>query len=161
MGATEEEGLLSFHLHSEGKHFDMLWMESPGSAHRPFITTADVEAGMQYPKMEGQTVFKHATRRFAEVIREGLAHNNLTVDDVDCFFFHQANLRIIEMLCKVMKIPAEKTYNNIQKYGNTTAASIPLCLSEARQAGRIKRGDLICPVAFGSGFTWASALIRW
>jgi 3-oxoacyl-[acyl-carrier-protein] synthase-3 len=161
LGPSEEPGILSFHLHSQGAHHDMLWMEKPGSAHRPIITPEDIAEGRQFPRMEGQTVFKHATRRFGEVIREALTANDLGMDDIDMFFFHQANLRIIEAISKSLRIPPEKTFNNIQKYGNTTAASLPLCMSEAVEAGRLEPGDLVCPAAFGSGFTWASAIIRW
>ncbi len=161
LGPSDEPGVQSFHLHSQGKHYDMLWMEKPGSANKPIITPEDIQEGRHFPKMEGQTVFKHATRRFGEVIQEALKANDLSFDDIDMFFFHQANLRIVEALCKHLSIPAEKTFNNLSRYGNTTAASLPLCISEAVEAGRLKRGDLICPSAFGSGFTWASAIIRW
>jgi len=99
--------------------------------------------------------------RFREVINEALERNALDLGDVDMFIFHQANLRIIETVAKHMGIPADKVFNNLQKYGNTTAASIPICIDEAASQGRLKRGDLLCPASFGSGFTWASALIRW
>lgn len=161
VGPSEEPGIISVHMHSQGKYYDMLWMEKPGSRHYPTITPEDLEEGRHFPRMEGQSVFKHATRRFAEAIDEVLTHNKITVQDVDLFLFHQANLRIIDAISRAAGIPPEKTFNNLQRYGNTTAASIPLCISEAVEAGRLKRGDLVCPVAFGSGFTWASALIRW
>jgi 3-oxoacyl-[acyl-carrier-protein] synthase-3 len=161
LGPSEEEGVISVHLHSQGKYHDMLWLEKPGSESSPTITPEDLEEGRHFPRMEGQTVFKHATKRFAESIQEVLAHNRITAEDVDLFFFHQANLRIIDAISKMVGIPPEKTFNNLQRYGNTTAASIPLCMSEAYQQGVLKRGQLVCPVAFGSGFTWGSALIRW
>jgi 3-oxoacyl-[acyl-carrier-protein] synthase III len=161
LGPTDGEGVISVHLHSQGKYHDMLWLEKPGSESSPTITAEDLEEGRHFPRMEGQTVFKHATKRFAESIQEVLAHNRITVEEIDLFFFHQANLRIIDAISKMVGIPPEKTFNNLQRYGNTTAASIPLCMSEAYEQGVLKRGQLICPVAFGSGFTWGSALIRW
>lgn len=161
LGPTDGEGVISVHLHSQGKYHDMLWLEKPGSESSPTITAKDLEEGRHFPRMEGQTVFKHATKRFAESIQEVLAHNRITVEEIDLFFFHQANLRIIDAISKMVGIPPEKTFNNLQRYGNTTAASIPLCMSEAHEQGVLKRGQLICPVAFGSGFTWGSALIRW
>jgi 3-oxoacyl-[acyl-carrier-protein] synthase-3 len=161
LGPTDGEGVISVHLHSQGKYHDMLWMEKPGSQSSPTITPEDLEEGRHFPRMEGQTVFKHATRRFAESIQETLAHNRIGVEEIDLFFFHQANLRIIDAISKLVGIPPQKTFNNLQRYGNTTAASIPLCMSEAVEQGRLRRGHLICPVAFGSGFTWGSALIRW
>ncbi|MCA9726310.1 MAG: ketoacyl-ACP synthase III [Candidatus Eisenbacteria bacterium] len=161
LGPSEEPGVISVHLHSQGKYFDMLWLEKPGSQSAPTITAHDLEEGRHFPHMEGQTVFKHATRRFAEAIHEVLSHNGTKVEDIDLFFFHQANLRIIDAISKMIGIPPEKSFNNLQRYGNTTAASIPLCMSEAVEQGRLQRGQLVCPVAFGSGFTWGSALIRW
>ena len=159
--ANGDEGLIATALHSQGKYHDLLWMEKPGSASQPMITNEDLESGCHFPQMEGQAVFKHATRRFTEVIPEVLGKANYGMNDVDLFIFHQANLRIIEMVGKTMKIAPEKVFNNLQRYGNTTAASIPLCLSEAAEMGKLKKGDLVCLAAFGSGFTWASALIRW
>jgi 3-oxoacyl-[acyl-carrier-protein] synthase-3 len=161
LGPTDGEGVISVHLHSQGKYHDMLWLEKPGSQSSPTITPEDLEEGRHFPHMEGQAVFKHATRRFAESIQETLAHNRIGVEEIDLFFFHQANLRIIDAISKLVGIPPQKTFNNLQRYGNTTAASIPLCMSEAVEQGRLRRGHLICPVAFGSGFTWGSALIRW
>lgn len=157
----DEEGLIATALHSQGKYHDLLWMEKPGSAAQPMITNEDLATGRQYPRMEGQAVFKYATKRFTEVIPEVLAQTKYGMEDVDLFVFHQANLRIIEMVAKTMRIPAEKVFNNLQRYGNTTAASIPLCLSEAAESGKLRKGDLVCLAAFGSGFTWASALVRW
>ena len=111
--------------------------------------------------MEGGAVFKHAVRRFAESINEALAANNKQLDDVDLFVLHQANIRISNVVADQMGIPAEKVFDNIQKYGNTSAATVPICLSEAKAAGRLNPGDLVCVSAFGAGFTWASALIKW
>jgi 3-oxoacyl-[acyl-carrier-protein] synthase-3 len=114
-----------------------------------------------FPNMDGQLVFKNAVVRFPEVIAEALAANNLTSADIDMLVPHQANLRISEFVRAKMGLPEEKVYNNIQYYGNTTAASIPIALCEAWEKGLVKEGDLVCLAAFGAGFTWASALIRW
>ena len=114
-----------------------------------------------FPYMNGNFVFKHAVTRFPEVIMEALQTNGYSPEDVDILIPHQANLRITQFVSKKMGLPEEKVVSNIQKYGNTTAASIPIALSEAWEAGKVKEGDLVCLAAFGSGFTWASALIRW
>ncbi len=161
LGPTEEEGILSSHLHSQGKFAKMLWTELPSTQLNPHISVENIAEGRHQPKMEGRTVFKHAIRRFSEAIQEACAANSVTTEDVDLFIFHQANLRITEMVAGMMNIPIEKTYNSIQRYGNTTAASIPICICEAVQEGKLNRGDLLCLVAFGSGFTWGSVLIRW
>jgi len=162
LGPTEDnDGILSTHLHSQGKFAKMLWVEIASTRCKPHIQPEHLEAGRHWPKMEGRPVFRHAIRRFSEAVREACAANNVTTEDVDLFIFHQANLRITEMVAGMMKIPMDKTYNSIQRYGNTTAASIPICIDEAVQEGRLKRGDLLCLVAFGSGFTWGSVLIRW
>ncbi len=114
-----------------------------------------------YPYMNGQFVFKHAIVRFSEVINEGLKANGLEVGDVDMLIPHQANLRISQFIQKKMRLSDNQVYNNIQKYGNTTAASIPIALTEAWEQGKIKEGDLVVLAAFGSGFTWGSVIIRW
>ena len=160
-GPTEETGILSTHLHCQGKHADKLWTEIPSTLQKPHITIEHIEQRRHVPIMQGRHVFKHAIRRFGEAIAEALEANNVTKEDVDVFIFHQANLRITEMVAGTFNIPMEKTYNTIHKYGNTTAASIPICIHEAVEEGRIKRGDLVCLVAFGSGFTWGSVLMRW
>jgi 3-oxoacyl-[acyl-carrier-protein] synthase-3 len=120
-----------------------------------------LDDGTMLPYMNGPVVFKHAVTRFAEVIDEALIANGLVSSDIDLLIPHQANLRISEFIREKFGMPESKVFNNIQKYGNTTAASIPIALSEAVQEGRLKSGDLLCLAAFGSGFTWASALIRW
>lgn len=158
---SENRGVLSTHLHADGRFARELWTEAPSSRHHPRMTHQQVEEGSWYPKMNGRSVFVTAVKKFEEAIGEALDHNKVQKEEVNLFIFHQANLRIVQNVCEKMKIPMEKTFNNIQKYGNTTAASIPLALSEAWQAGRIKKNDLICLCAFGSGYTWASALIRW
>jgi 3-oxoacyl-[acyl-carrier-protein] synthase-3 len=114
-----------------------------------------------YPYMNGTNVFKHAVVRFPQVISEALAQNGFQPQDIDMLIPHQANLRITQFVQQKMQLPDDKVYSNIQRYGNTTAASVPIALSEAVGEGKIKRGDLVCLAAFGSGFTWASALIRW
>ncbi|MFT5984219.1 MAG: 3-oxoacyl-[acyl-carrier-protein] synthase-3 [Ulvibacter sp.] len=114
-----------------------------------------------FPVMNGTFVFKHAIVRFIEVIKEGLDANNLSVDDLDMLIPHQANLRISQFIQHKLKLSDSRVFNNIQKYGNTTAASIPIALTEAWEMGKIKEGDLVVLAAFGSGFTWGSAMIRW
>jgi 3-oxoacyl-[acyl-carrier-protein] synthase-3 len=114
-----------------------------------------------YPKMNGQLVFKNAVVRFSEVINEGLDFNNLKKEDIDMFIPHQANLRISQFIQKKLGLEDSQVHNNIQKYGNTTAASIPIALTEAWEEGKIKKGDLVVLAAFGSGFTWGSVIIRW
>jgi 3-oxoacyl-[acyl-carrier-protein] synthase-3 len=160
---TGTGGILSTHLHSEGKHKDELMLQGPSTGHwvPELIAQNPQENIPYYPYMNGQFVFKHAVVRFSEVIQEGLEANNLGTEDIDMLIPHQANLRISQFIQKKMRLPDEKVFNNIQKYGNTTAASIPIALSEAWEAGKIKDGDLVVLAAFGSGFTWGSALVRW
>lgn len=155
------KGILSTHIHSDGEFAEELMLEHPGSNRKERITPEMIENGDFLPHMNGRLVFKHAIVRFPEVINEALAHNNLTIKDLDLLIPHQANLRIAEHVQKEMGLSSEQVFNNIQKYGNTTAASIPLAFSEALQAGKVKEGDLVCFAAFGSGFTWGSALVRW
>ncbi len=160
---TGTGGILSTHLHSEGKHKDELMLQGPSTGHwvPELIAQNPQENIPYYPYMNGQFVFKHAVVRFSEVIQEGLEANKLSTEDIDMLIPHQANLRISQFIQKKMRLPDEKVFNNIQKYGNTTAASIPIALSEAWEAGKINDGDLVVLAAFGSGFTWGSALIRW
>lgn len=156
----KEKGVLSTHLHSEGAYAEELMCEHPGTKLQQRITQAMLDDGSLLPHMNGSMVFKHAVVRFDEVIREALDANGFSTDQLDLLIPHQANLRITEFIRQKMNLPEEKVYSNIQRYGNTTAASIPIALSEAWQEGKIKKGDLICIAAFGSGFTWASALVR-
>jgi 3-oxoacyl-[acyl-carrier-protein] synthase-3 len=156
-------GILSTHLHAQGKFAEKLWLESPASRLRPRLTE-DMITGDEariFPKMEGRYVFRHAVTRFPQVIREALDANGLSVADLSLLIPHQANLRISQMVALGLELPEEKMFNNIDRYGNTTAGSIPIALYEALEAGRIRDGDLVCLAAFGAGFTWASALIRW
>jgi 3-oxoacyl-[acyl-carrier-protein] synthase-3 len=157
------KGILSTHLHSEGKFAEELSLIGPSTNKwvPELIEENPQENIPYYPYMNGQLVFKNAVVRFSEVIMEGLHHNALTPDDIDMFIPHQANLRISQFIQNKFKLDDSQVYNNIQKYGNTTAASIPIALTEAWEKGRIKSGDLVVLAAFGSGFTWASAVIRW
>jgi 3-oxoacyl-[acyl-carrier-protein] synthase-3 len=156
-----EQGILSIHLHAQGEHAKRLWVESPGSVHSPRLTQQMFDEGRWLPKMDGRFVFKHAVTRMPEAIREALDANKCSLEDVNLFLFHQANLRINEAVAGQLGIPPERTYNNIQVYGNCSAASIPMCLDECVRGGRVQPGDLVCMAGFGSGFTWGSALIRW
>jgi len=156
-------GILSTHLHSEGRYALKLCVEAPSSLCAPRLDEEMIagEAGRLFPKMHGSYVFRHAVTRFGEVVREALAANGVTVADLSLLIPHQANLRISQLVAMGLELPEDKVFNNIQRYGNTTAASIPIALDEALGAGRIRPGDLVCLASFGSGFTWAAALIRW
>ena len=175
----EDQGLLLSELHSDGTHAEQLCVLSPGShsgMHMPdtdfglddekpiggyFLSEKILEDGHYHPHMSGKLVFKHAVVKFPEVIKSVLSKMKLSSADLDMFIPHQANLRISQFVQKILGLADDKVYNNIQKYGNTTAASIPIALSEAVQLGKVKRGDLVCLAAFGAGFTWGSTLLRW
>ena len=159
--AETGRGILSSHLHAEGKYAKELMAEVPSSAEHPRISHEMLDAGRQYPKMNGRYVFTHAVRRFPEAIGEALAANGLTAADLSLVIPHQANLRITQAVGNALSLPGEKVYSNIERYGNTTAASIPIALDECVEQGRIGEGDVVCLAAFGSGFTWGSTLIRW
>lgn len=154
------KGILSTHLHAEGKYAQELINYHPGTRQKTRLTFDMLTDGSLLPYMNGNMVFKHAVVRFEEVILEALSANQLSPDDIDLLIPHQANLRISQYIQKRLSFPDEKVFNNIQKYGNTTAASIPIAFSEAWEQGLIQPGKLICIAAFGSGFTWGSALIR-
>jgi len=156
-----EHGILSTHLHADGRYAKELWAENPGSRRIPRMYPGMFEDGSCFPQMNGREVFKHAVTKFPEVIMEALKTNHLTLDDVKLVIPHQANLRISEAVTQRLGIAPEKIFNNIQRYGNTTAASIPIALDEALEQGRIHEGDLVILASFGSGFTWASAAVRW
>jgi len=158
------KGILSTHLHSEGQHAEELALLAPGMGGRwvnDILADNDPNDESYFPHMNGQFVFKNAVVRFSEVINEGLQANNLDVSDIDMLIPHQANLRISQFIQNKFKLTDDQVYNNIQKYGNTTAASIPIALTEAWEQGKIKEGDTVVLAAFGSGFTWASAIIKW
>ena len=163
ISATDEDrGVLSTHMHSEGKYLKELWLESPASnAGYPRINKEALDEGKQFLKMNGKEVFRHAVTRFPEVINEALEANNLTSENIDLLIPHQANLRITQMVQKRLSLRNEQVFSNIHKYGNTTAATIPIALAEAFNEGKIKDGDLLVLAAFGAGFTWASAIMKW
>ncbi len=161
VSGDDGRGLLSTHLHADGAEARILWMEKPGSAFRPRISEADIAEGRHYPRMEGRRVFRHASMRMPEAVREALAANGCGIDDLDLLIPHQANLRISESVAHHLGLGPERVYNNIQTTGNTTAASLPLCLCDAQRAGRLRAGMLVCLAAFGAGLTWGSALLRW
>ncbi|GAB2581433.1 3-oxoacyl-ACP synthase III family protein [Spirosoma areae] len=154
--------ILSTHLHADGRYAEELYIRDPGSSRDGrWISEATLAEGNYNVTMNGNMVFKHAVVRFMEVINESLEANGYQAQDLTLLVPHQANIRISDYVRQQMNLPEEKVFNNIQQYGNTTAASIPIALTEAFEQGRVKPGDLICLAAFGSGFTWASALIKW
>ena len=172
------QGILSTHLHSDGSSAEILAMFNPGThanhwLDHPladfndadmgdmFMSHAMIDKAQNFPNMDGPAVFKKAVVKFPEVIMEALAANNLQASDIDMLIPHQANLRISQFVQQKLGLQDSQVHNNIQKYGNTTAASVPIALCEAWEEGKIKEGDLVCLAAFGSGFTWASALFRW
>lgn len=174
---NEDRGILSTHLHSDGSEAEVLAMYNPGThanhwkeglaeydraeAAEMFMSHAMIDKAQLFPNMDGQTVFKKAVVKFPEVIMEALQKNGYQPKDLSLLIPHQANLRISQFVQQKLGLTDQQVYNNIQRYGNTTAASIPIALCEAWQEGKIKKGDLLCLAAFGSGFTWASALLKW
>jgi 3-oxoacyl-[acyl-carrier-protein] synthase III len=171
-------GILSTHLHSDGESAEILAMYNPGThanhwseqkladfdeaeIGEMFMSHAMLDNAQLFPNMDGPAVFKKAVEKFPEVIMEALNKNGLQTTDIKVLIPHQANLRISQFVQKKLRLNDDQVYNNIQKFGNTTAASIPIALCEAWEQGKIKEGDLVCLAAFGSGFTWASALLRW
>ena len=162
--SDDDSGILSTHLHSEGEYAKELALLAPGMGGRwvtDILYQNDPNDVSYFPYMNGQLVFKNAVARFSEVIAEGLEANNLRVEDIDLLIPHQANLRISQFIQKKFDLSDDQVFNNIQKYGNTTAASIPIALTEAWELGKIKKGDMVVLAAFGSGFTWGSAIIKW
>lgn len=161
--AADQPGILSTHLHSDGAFAEELYVKDPGSSrpHDERQPEQILDTSTFKVVMNGNQVFKHAVVRFMEVIQEALDTNHLKKDDISLLVPHQANLRISQYIQDKLGLADEQVFNNIMRYGNTTAASIPIALSEAWEAGRIKTGDIVCLAAFGSGFTWASALIKW
>jgi 3-oxoacyl-[acyl-carrier-protein] synthase-3 len=159
--AEPGKGILSSHLHSEGKHATELCLLEPGFLKNPWLTHETIDTGKHYAKMNGKYVFAHAVRRFPEVIREALLKNGYAMSDLSLLIPHQANQRITQAVGAALGMPEEKVFSNIERYGNTTAASVPIALDECIEQGRIREGDLVCLAAFGAGFTWASTLIRW
>ena len=173
-----DQGILSTHLHSDGESAEILAMYNPGThanhwgtknyaaftvapIAEMFMSHEMIDKAQNFPVMDGPAVFKKAIEKFPEVIKESLTANNLTIADLNMLIPHQANLRISQFVQQRLGLRDDQVHNNIQKFGNTTAASIPIALCEAWEEGKIKEGDLVCLAAFGSGFTWASALLRW
>lgn len=159
--SNNDSGILSTHLHSQGKYLKNLWLPAPGSRFKPWLSDEIMEKNLHMPYMNGREVFRHAVTRFPEVIREAMDRNGLTVDDVKLIIPHQANYRISHAVAKRLGVDMDKVFSNIHAYGNTTAASIPIALSEAYEQERFSEGDTIILAAFGSGFTWAAAAVRW
>ena len=153
--------ILSTHIHADGSEAEILWTEYPASARHPRINDAAMAERKHYPVMNGKRVFKHAVTKMPAVIMEGMIANKISLTDIDMVIPHQANLRINQMVGQMIGLAPEKMHNNIQKYGNTTAASIPICMHEAIDLGKIKPGDLVCLVAFGAGLTWGSVFLRY
>jgi 3-oxoacyl-[acyl-carrier-protein] synthase III len=158
---SSRSGLISHHLHTDATILDKLYGEIYGNSTYPLVSKKKIDDGRARPRMNGRSVFVQAVRRFKEVMHEALSANGLTPADVDLFLFHQANMRIIEAIAEYAKIPPGKMFNNVQKYGNTSAASVPICIHEAYTEGRIREGDLILTAAFGTGFAWGATLFRW
>ncbi|HET9429770.1 MAG TPA: beta-ketoacyl-ACP synthase III [Chitinophagaceae bacterium] len=173
-----KRGLLSTHLHSDGESAEVLAMYNPGThanhwvkervadfdeaeMGEMFFSHAMIDKAQVFPFMDGPAVFKKAVIKFPEVIMEALSANGYTASDLSLMIPHQANLRIAQFVQQKLKLRDDQVYNNIDRYGNTTAASIPIALCEAWEKGLVKEGDLICLASFGSGFTWASALLKW
>jgi 3-oxoacyl-[acyl-carrier-protein] synthase-3 len=156
-----DRGVLSTHIHADGRFAEILWTEAAASRRHPRITVEDLEEGRHFPRMEGKEVFKHAVTRMPEVVEESLEANGLGAGDIDLLVPHQANLRITQMVQRRLGLPDEKVVSNIERYGNTTAATVPIALAEAAREGRLDQGDLVCMVVFGSGFTWGASLVRW
>jgi 3-oxoacyl-[acyl-carrier-protein] synthase-3 len=173
----KDRGILSTHLHSDGNDAELLAMYNPGThanhwhegladfdqaeIGQMFMSHEMVEKAQLFPNMDGQAVFKKAVVKFPEVIMEALNKNGYQPSDIRLLVPHQANLRISQFVAHTLKLKEDQVYNNIQRYGNTTAASVPIALCEAWQEGKIKEGDLVCLAAFGSGFTWGSVLLKW
>ena len=158
---ARDSRVFSCHLHADGSYANDLVWKSPGTANRIWNPPEKVEDTDAFPQMNGRLVFQHATKRMPEVAFEALEANGFRPDDVDLFVNHQANKRIDDRFAQAMGVAPEKVVSTIEKYGNTTAATIPLGLYEASKDGRLQPGMLVCSAAFGAGFTWAASLYRW
>ncbi|MEP7327149.1 MAG: beta-ketoacyl-ACP synthase III [Gemmatimonadota bacterium] len=159
--AEPDRGLLAFDLHSEGSRAELLWVDGPGSMYHPRVSHEHLDAGRYFLQMDGKEVFRHAVTRMPESVLAVLAKAGLSIDQVALLIPHQANLRISEVVQKSLKLRDDQVYNNIQHYGNTTAATVPIALDECVRGGRIKAGDIVVFTAFGSGFMWGSVVLRW
>ena len=163
LGPTDDpgRGILGVDLHSDGAHAEKLWVDRPGSMYHPRVSAKDLEEGRQYLQMDGKEVFRHAVVRMPESVRAVLASAGERLEDVSLLLAHQANQRISEMIQRELALRDEQVYNNIERYGNTTSATIPIALDECVRAGRVRPGDLLVFTAFGSGFMWGSVALRW
>jgi 3-oxoacyl-[acyl-carrier-protein] synthase-3 len=159
VNGNRKDGIISTHIYSDGRYADLLYMRGGGSSYP--LNHESIDNKLHFLKMKGNALFKIAVKNMTEVAREALAFNGYKISDIDLLIPHQANKRIIDAVAKNLDIPQEKIFINIEKYGNTSAVSIPLALDEALKEGRIEKGDLILMVAFGGGLTWGSALIKW
>ena len=157
---SPEQGILATDVGADGRYAEELWVEAPNSRLTPRLTHEMMEQRRHFPKMNGREVFKHAVRKIPESLMTSLGRVGLSPTDIDLMIPHQANLRIAEAVQKTLQLPDDKVFNNIQRYGNTTAASIPIALDECVRSGRLERGQLLAAAAFGAGFTWGSAVIR-
>ncbi len=157
----EDQGLLAVDLHSDGAQAEMLWVDVPGCMYHPRISKEHIDAGRHFLSMDGKEVFRHAVTRMPESVRAVLGRVGATPADLSLLLPHQANLRISEMVQRELGLRDDQVYNNIQRYGNTTAATIPILLDECVRSGRVKPGDLIVMTAFGAGFSWGSVACRW
>lgn len=161
MGPSEDErGVLGFAIHSDGTKVESLYVPSAGFAYRPYVTEAHIREGRHVPVMDGRTVFKMAVTKMPEAVHEVCQKVGVSLEQIDLMIAHQANLRINEAVQKYLNLPDSRVYNNIQKYGNTTAATIPIAYDECRKSGRLKPGSLVCFVGLGAGFHWGAALMR-
>jgi len=158
----DSSGILQVRTHAEGRHARRLWVEAPASGGTPNRLSHEMlDQKKHYPYMEGRYVFKHAVTRMPEVLREALSAASIKLDDVSLFLFHQANLRINEFVAQKLELPEQKIFSNIQRFGNCSAASIPMLMAEASSNGLVEKGQIVSLTAFGSGFTWGSAVLRW
>ncbi len=158
---SADRGILSVHLHADGRFAETLWVEGPSSKCNPRIGHEMIEQGRHYPRMDGKVVYKEAVTSMVAVVKEALEHNRLTPADIDYFIPHQANMRINEKVSELIGMPREKVNHSIEKYGNCAAASVPIALDEEARAGRFKSGDTLMFATFASGFTWGSAVVNW
>lgn len=159
--ADGDRGIVAFDLHGEGTYAEKLWVDSPGSMYHPRVSHQHIDEGRHFLEMDGKEVFRHAVVRMPESVQAVLAATGHTTSDLSLLVAHQANLRIAEMIQKTLGLRDDQIYNNIMRYGNTTAATIPIALDECVRAGRVRSGDLVVLTAFGSGFLWGSAAVRW
>jgi 3-oxoacyl-[acyl-carrier-protein] synthase-3 len=160
-GNDSTHGILAIDLQSQGDHAELLWVDSPGSMYHPRVSKEHIEQGRHFLSMDGKEVFRHAVTRMPESVQTVLKKAGLTTQDIAVLLPHQANLRISEMVQRNLGLRDDQVYNNIMRYGNTTAATIPILLDECVEAGRIKSGDIVVFTAFGAGFSWGSAVVRW